>query len=146
MTLNPKDKKQLKYAGIGLASVILVYVVLRKKTESGGSSVDPTGNGGTVPNSTVFSASKTAQKLYEAMKEMGTDEDLIFTALQNVSQAQFGQVVTAFGVQSYNPSTGNQVNFTPWNLLKLYGLAYWLKNELESESYDTLRLKYQNYL
>jgi hypothetical protein len=93
----------------------------------------------------IFDPKLTAQKLYEAMKTAGTDEDYIFETLTGVSQTQFGAVIKAFGLKTYNSITGNQYGVIGTTLPKR-DLKYWLKNELEDNQYKLLRTKYPNYL
>ncbi|QEE49606.1 annexin [Flavobacterium alkalisoli] len=131
----------------GLAATVIIYNVVKKKTDISGNG-DPTGNGtGSTNPSVPFNANTIAEKLYDAMKNTGTDEDAIFSALRNVTQAQFAQVVAAFKYRSYNSTAGNQINYIPWgDPLPLKDLPYWLKNELSSSDYQKLSLKFPNYL
>jgi len=144
--MTPKEKKYLNYGFYGVAAVGILYLIFAESKEDGGGSEDPTGNGTTVPGSTVFNAKAIAEKLYDAMKETGTKTQQILTALETVSQTQFGQVVTAFGRRSYNAQMGNQINFNPFFNLPLVNLKGWLEEELDAGNYDTLRKKYPNYL
>lgn len=147
--MTAKEKKQLTYlGGIAVAGTIAYYLFFNKDT--GGSQLDPTGNGN-LPNAggattAVFDATRVAKALYDAMKETGTEETDILAILKNVNQIQFGQVVTKFGRKSYNSVTGNQYTFTPWGTLPLVGLKDWLKSELSASDYNILRLKYPNFL
>lgn len=144
--MTQKEKKYLNYGIYGIAATGILYLIFGNSKESGGGSEDPTGNGTTIPNSTEFNANIVAEKLYDAMKEMGTKTAQILTALATVNQANFGKVITAFGKRSYNSTTGNQINYTPWSSLPLEGLKYWLESELDEQTYETLRQKYPNYL
>lgn len=144
--MTQKEKKYLNYGFYGVVAVGTIYLIFGNSRESGGGSEDPTGNGNTIPNSTEFNASTVAEKLYDAMKEMGTKTAQILTALATVNQANFGKVVTAFGKRSYNSTTGNQINYAPWSPLPLINLKGWLESELDEQTYETLRQKYPNYL
>lgn len=90
----------------------------------------------------VFSASQKVALLYDAMNRYnGTDETLIFETLTSVTQAQFGQIVKAFGLKNYNRILGyNTIGGT-----KL-PLKTWLKEELNDADYNLLRKKFPLYL
>lgn len=135
--MTASDKKWLKIGGGTLAAIAL-YKIFAPKKDSSTSVDDPTGNGGT----SNFNANEVAEKLFIAMNQLGTDEDALFDALKNVSQAQFVQVFEAFGKKEYNPATGNQ---SGWFLLK-HDLKSWMKHELSSNDYGTLKLKFPNKL
>lgn len=145
-----KKNKIILGIAAGLAATVIIYNVVKKKTDISGTG-DPTGNGtgsaGSANPSVPFNANTIAEKLYDAMKNTGTDEDAIFSALKNVTQVQFAQVVAAFQNRSYNSTTGNQINYMPWgDPLPLRDLPYWLKKELSSSDYQKLSLKFPNYL
>ncbi|WP_157499525.1 hypothetical protein [Flavobacterium commune] len=143
MKITEQEKKNLTI-GIAVAiGGIVLYTVLRPKTES---FADPTGNGTYIPGQVAFNAKSVAGSLYNAMKDMGTDEEAIIEILKPVNQTQFAQVVTAFGRKSYNTVTGNQYSFDPFSSLPLLGLKDWLFNELSGKEYAILRLKYPYHL
>lgn len=144
--MTQKDKKYLNYGLYGVGAIGILYLIFGNSKESGGGSVDPTGNGNTVPGSIEFNAKTIAEKLYDAMKDMGTKTPQILTALATVNQSQFGQVFSAFGKRSYNSQMGNQINYNPFFPLPLVNLKGWLESELDDETYETLRQKYPNYL
>ena len=134
--MKPSDKKWL-LAGCGLVAAIVLYK--KFAPDNGGSKKDPTSG---VPEGYVFNATTVATKLYDAMKEMETDEEAIIKALQPVSKSQFDQVIAKFGKRSYNATLGNQYNFNPFSSLPLQPLAFWLKNELSTSRYNFLALKF----
>ncbi|WDO13056.1 hypothetical protein MH928_17255 [Flavobacterium sp. WW92] len=138
------QKNYLIYGGGALVLIVAAYYAFKPK--DGGSDTDPTGNGNTVPDTGKFDPFVTATTLWKAMYQSGTNENMIFAALKNVSQAQFAQVIQKFGQLKYNPTLGNQVNLNPFSDLDRYDLQFWLENELSESSYETLRLKYPNYL
>ncbi|ALM50310.1 hypothetical protein AMR72_16315 [Flavobacterium psychrophilum] len=141
--MTDKEKNYVKI-GVGVLGAIVLFKLVVPKTDNSGSAQDPTGNGSTpvgTPGGT-FNANATADKLYNAMKDLGTDEDKILNALMYVTPTQFAQVVKAFGKQSYNKTLGNQIRVIPWQPLTLYPLQVWLENELSSEQYNILALKY----
>lgn len=148
--MTPVQKQYAIYGGVALTIGIVAWLIFKPTSTTSGSygSNDPTGNGGILtPGGSVFSATNIAEKLYNAMKNSGTDEDLIFNSLQGVSQTQFGQVIQAFGKRSYNSLYGNQINYAPmFGSLPLEPLQVWLKSELSDQSYETLRQKYSYYL
>lgn len=129
--------------GIILAGTFAGIIFLNKKnTSQKGKYLDDNPES----NLTIaFDPKLVAQKLYEAMKTTGTDEDYIFENLTGVSQAQFAAVIKAFGLKPYNSLTGNQYGVIGTTLPKR-DLKYWLKNELSDKQYKLLRTKFPNYL
>lgn len=143
--MTPEQSKNIK-TGLGiLGGLALLYLIIGKKTDNSGAAIDPTGNGGYLPNP-VFNAKNVASSLYEAMKDSGTDEETILEVLKTVNQAQFAQVVTAFGRLSYNKTLGNQYNVNPLEALPKVDLKGWLYNELSTKDYAILRSKYPSIL
>jgi len=143
MKLTPKQKTYM-YIAIGLVAVVGGYLLLKPKIDGSGTGVDPTGNGTNDPGDTVsnFNAKKTAELLLSAMDQWGTEESIIVAALRSVSQAQFAQVIEAFGVVGYNDNTGNSTGIG----LKKRDLPYWLRAELSEEDYALWKQKYPTYL
>lgn len=147
--MTPNEKKYLQYGGIALGAGVLLYLVFGNKSGGGVLGEDPTGNSGAIPGggSTLpFNAKDKAAKLYDLMKGMFSDQKKIMAVLNGVSQAQFGQIRTAFGRKPYNKFTGNQQEVIFGPALDIYPLEDWLENELTSEQYETLVMKYPNYL
>lgn len=144
MKLTDKEKKAGIIIGV-VGAVIIGYFAFRKKPDGSTGFNDPTGNntGSTGGTLTTFNAKTIADNLYTYMDQFGTKEDEIIAELTNVTQTQFGQVISAFGLRNYNSWTGAD----DWGGSKL-GLVGWLKAELgvTSEEYKTLKLKYPNYL
>ncbi len=140
--MTPKEKEYAKYGVIALGSGLLVWLLARKPNESGGTQTDPTngntGGGYSIP----FNAASVAENLFQLMDGYGTKEDQIIAELTQVTQAQFAQVVQAFGKKPYYLFGSND-----W-FGDLQGLKYWLQEELgvTSDYYRTLKLKYPNYL
>lgn len=140
--MTPQQQEYLKYGGIAFLTGAIVWLVAGKSKESGGSQTDPTsgntGGGYTIP----FNAASTAENLFQLMDGYGTKEDEIIAELTQVTQAQFGQVVQAFGKKPYWMFGSNDF------LGDLQPLKYWLQEELgvTSDYYRTLKLKYPNYL
>lgn len=137
-------KKSTKIIGgaILLATIIGVWLISKKPTLKKGHYLDDNPETGI---SIQFNPKTIANQLHEAMRSLGTDEDLIFESLTGLSQTQFGSVVKAFGLKPYNKYTGNQMGVIGVNLPKL-GLKTWLKNELSDKQFKTLRYKFPNYL
>jgi hypothetical protein len=141
--ITPQQKKYLMIGG-GVLAAYLLYRAFSKGNDTSGSTIDPTGNGGTV--NPDFNPTVLAQNLYESMYEMGTDDEDVLPILQLIpTQAQFGQVNTKFGTRKYNPTTGNIYAVWPFDLDK-YPLRFWLKNELSNEAYAVAKKKYPTYL
>lgn len=137
--MTPNQKK----IAIGAGAGIILLLLLSKGNDNSGAQTDPTGNGDvTNPDNTVqaFNSKTIADGLYDAMAGFGTDEEEIMNLLRTVTQTQFGKVVTSFGKRKYNTYTGST------ELGSLQPLKVWLKEELATNEYNTLRLKYPNYL
>jgi hypothetical protein len=101
------------------------------------------GNSGTIGNTgQAFDAKTIANLLEKAMWDsFKTDESTIFQLLAPLSEAQFYNVMQAFGKRSYNTITGGN-GITVWE----YDLKTWLKSELNSGMYNTLQTKFYKYL
>jgi hypothetical protein len=129
---------------------ILVFVtgvyLLTKKGKDGTSILGPKkpkyideGDINLIP---VFSAKQKVSILYDAMnKYNGTDETLIFEALTDVTQSQFGLINKAFGLKNYNRMLGYNT-YGGTNL----PLKTWLREELSDSEYNLLRKKFPIYL
>lgn len=146
MEITAQQEENIKTGAYVLGAGLLIYFVFIKRKENAGVNIDPTGNGTYTPTLPSFNAKIVAENLYDAMKEIGTDEESILETLKTVSPAQFGLVVTAFGNRAYNTVTGNQYNFNPFVSLPKLPLKLWLKEELETKDYALLRAKYPNHL
>jgi len=96
-----------------------------------------------------FNAKEIVTMLYDAMKEANltnTDKrQTIFTALTGVSEAQFAQVIKAFGSRYYNTLTGNTY-FALWQTPVKHPLKVWLKEELSEQDYKLLKSNYPRQL
>ncbi|GEC80143.1 hypothetical protein [Flavobacterium aquatile] len=96
-----------------------------------------------------FNAKEVATMLYDAMKEANftntEKRKSIFTALTGVSEAQFSQVIKAFGSRYYNTLTGNTY-FALWQTPVKHPLKIWLKEELSEEDYKLLKSNYPKQL
>ena len=92
-----------------------------------------------------FDGKLIAETLFDAMKETDFTNDAkkitIFSALEGVSQEQFRSVVLAFGSRNYNTYFGNQ-RLAP----NKYPLKIWLKEELSTSDYTSLKTFYPKYL
>ena len=145
--MTPQEKKTALYVGGGVLLVGIGYLVFFNKSDTAGAYLDPTGNGTVLnPTTSSFNAKNIADNLYNAMRESGTDEDVIISELKNVSQPQFALIVKSFGRKQYNDTTGNQYNYIPFTQLPLVDLKGWLKSELSLQEYTNLRRKYPQYL
>jgi hypothetical protein len=141
--MTPQEIKYLKIAA-GVATGLFVLNLLLKSSPDSGA--DPTGNGNFIPSQAVFNAKNTADGLYLAMRDSGTEEEAIFEVLKTVNQAQFAQVVAAFGKRYYNATLGNQYRVNPFTDLPKVNLKGWLIEELSLKDYTALRAKYHNKL
>lgn len=142
MEISDKNKPKIIIGVIGAG--ILAWLIFRNSPDNGSSyGDDPTGNnpgGSSVP----FDAKLAAEKLYNAMRETGTDEKAIMQVFQTVSLSNFSKVYHAFGKRAYNTQLGNQYNFNPFFDLPRHTLSTWLEEELSKSSFQTLRTKYQS--
>lgn len=145
--MTPQEKKYLTYGGYAAGAGIAIWLLLRDP-ESGGGSVDPTGNTGVNPggSNAPFNAKDKAEKLYRLMEFSFSDKNAIMAVFVGVTELQFGQIKSAFGKRSYNEQLGNQQNWSPFFDLPLMGLEKWLKSELSATQFETLQLKYPNHL
>lgn len=150
-------KKSTKIIG---ASILLVtglglFFLNKGKnntTASGSGYLDDVNN-----DPALFSPKQVADALYYAMKDtgkslfssagfsVGTERDVIFETLSNVTATQFNSVVKAFGLLPYNKYTGNQ-SFVWGTTPTKYGLKTWLKEELPTKDYLLLKNKYPKNL
>lgn len=133
--MTEQETKYLKIGGGILLASVLLYFLLSKNPDSGASE-DPTQNSG-IP----FDPKMIASNLLLYMDKWGTDEEEIIAELSNINQTQFGQVFTAFGKKNYNSWTGGDDYGG-----SLQNLKYWLREELSDFYYDSLKLKYPNFL
>ena len=150
MAFTEQEKKIGTYVLL-IVGGILAFNLLTKKPDaqasngSGSGSVDdPTGNVGNT-NTEVFSASKKAAELLNAMDRFGTDEAAIFKTLNGVTQAQFGLIRQAFGLKQYN-GVSQGIPGDIFGLIPSIPLERWLEEELSSTSYATLKIRFPNYL
>lgn len=147
--MTPQQAKNIKIGvGVVVAGIVL-YLIFKDKNDGSGSSTDPTGNNGNNagnPTGSVFNANNVVETLYDAMREMGTDEDTIINTLRYVTASQFDVVFQKFGKRQYNKTLGNQYNFNPLSQLPYVDLKGWLQNELSITEYNNLKRKYPTKL
>lgn len=143
--LTDTDKRNLKYLA-AITGAVLLYKFFQKNQSDTGGATDPTGNGGATTIPAGFDAKKIALKLYDLMKDMGSDNMRIVAEFNNINESQFALVRNAFGRKSYNWVTGNQINPNPFTNLPLEPLEKWLYHELTDKQYSVLKLKYPKYL
>jgi hypothetical protein len=132
-----KNKNVILYSTAAVVGVVaLVKLFPGKDTTGNGEPVfdEPTNN----DTQNGFTAIAIANKLYEAMKGVGTDESAILEALTPLSETMFAQVVEAFGKKSY-------ITLVP-PFVASGDLIHWLKSELTSSEYKRLKQKYPNIL
>lgn len=70
-------------------------------------------------------------QLESAMGGMGTDEDLIFSLLENRTAKDLIRIYNRFGLRSYGTFTGTSATFTGVEM----NLFEWLKHELSKGDY-----------
>lgn len=143
--MTPQETKYLKYGAGAIGIGIIIYLLLQK-SDNGGANTDPTGNGSTIPSNINFNPNVVAELLYNAMREVGTNENKVINTLRTVSAPQFDLVFKAFGTRQYNDITGNQYAYLPWQTLPYVNLQGWLESELSEQEYENLRRKYPNKL
>lgn len=145
--MTPQEKTYLQYGIAAIALTTVLYFAFSDTTVANGAGTDPTGNndgpGGTAA---AFNAKNTAEDLYDAMREMGTDEDVVINTLRYVSPGQFILVFKEFGKRQYNKSLGNQYNLNPFTQLPFVDLKGWLQSELSVAEYANLKRKYPTKL
>lgn len=132
-----KNKKPILITSALVVGVVaIVKLFPGKDTTGNGEPVfdEPTNN----DTQNGFTAIAIANKLYEAMKGVGTDESAILEALTPLTETMFSQVVEAFGKKSY-------LTITP-PFVASGDLVHWLKSELTSSEYNRLKQKYPNVL
>lgn len=144
------NKKWIKPALIVAASVTAYVLLAKDKGQEWEEDYYSPSNGtGTKPTEPMIngrSVSDLAQTLHNAMKYSGTEEKIIFQTLETIDQEAFGKIFKRFGKRAYNSVLGNQTRVNPWAELPKLTLKEWFKHELSPTEYETLRLKYPNYL
>lgn len=133
MNLQPHIPKIVLGVGVG---VVLLSLVTTNKNNPNYDSGDSNNQPSTI---TDQEAKQKADTLYEAMNGMGTDEDMIFATLTGLTVADYNKVDSAFGYRSYNTYTG-----TSTGGINKYPLKTWLKEELSSSDYITLKNNFPN--
>lgn len=84
-------------------------------------------------------ANSYAERLYDAMRISGTDEEAIFAILKNLSTADYNKIYNAFGLRSYLPFLGESPFFVfKWGAKEL-SLTQWLVEELSSAEFAKLK-------
>ena len=125
MKLTPKQKPYL----IGGALMLILILLFRKKSAAAQEQQALT-NESTAAGTTNFPASQFfawANRLEQAMFDVGTDEDAIVAVFGNlINNADFLALKTAFGVRNY---TGG---FVPGFLSDDLSLDGWLQQELDN--------------
>jgi hypothetical protein len=147
--ISDQEKKILIGGTVILGGFIIYKLFFANKIDNSGTIIDPTGNGnnastgGVVPYS--FNAQAVANALYEEMAATFTNKDEIINILTPISKNQFSEVIKKFGNKSYNTLTNNNYAVIGFTLPK-YPLQRWLKEELDAQRYNTLKIKYSGIL
>lgn len=92
-----------------------------------------------LPPSTMsaLEAAAAAQSLYGAMKDPGTEEDVIFQTLESLTYNDFVKVSDAFGKKYYNETLGVEGGSL---FDDEFSLFEWLHFELEPEEFAQIKL------
>ncbi len=120
---------------IGIVLLGIIYIVTKsnglpdpeefEEYDSGGSSL------------TKAEARHKAELLYAAMKGMGTNEELVFQVLKDLSFADYGKVYNEFGKRYYNALVGEG----GWNVFTgEEDLNVWLISELTKGELEDLKV------
>jgi len=84
---------------------------------------------------TNIQAKNIAKQLFNSMNQFGTDEQMLFSSLENLTRFDFEKVYKYFGRKSYNGFT--EVEFIA--LEKQYkDLRYWMESELSDAFYGVI--------
>lgn len=89
---------------------------------------------------TAAQATETANLLWQAMKDAGTDSDLIESLIlsRNLTSSDMKMVVTAFGTKPYSYFGEPEFSWLPSENLNL---IEWLRRECESDLFDKIAIK-----
>lgn len=89
---------------------------------------------------TAAQATETANLLWQAMKDAGTDSDLIESLIlsRNLTSSDMKMVVTAFGTKPYSYFGEPEFAWLPSENLNL---IEWLRRECESDLFDNIAIK-----
>lgn len=130
--------KPIPIAVVGVGLTVLILGLTAGKSKKSIIYLDAENAGAN--NNVDFNAFDVARTLEIAMNQYGTDEDTIMQALSEISVSQMKQVISAFGSKRYNTWTGDSYG------IYSYPLKVWLKEELSTSSYLTLKSKFKNLL
>ena len=95
-----KIDKIAQYALLGIAANIAYKVLVKGKQGEVDLPTDPSSGTGLF-TFTQQEAQTIADRLYYAMADIGTDESLLFSSLQNLTAQQLIQVYNAYGTRPY---------------------------------------------
>ena len=128
--------KYRKPIGFTILGLIAAYILWRayKKAFPGGIKQDRS-----LPPAVITDtqAITTAERLFEAMRSSGTDEDAIMQALEGINHNDFVKISDAFGTRSYIPATGSHPLYD-WMGEDL-DLVEWLLSELSNSEIKRLK-------
>lgn len=140
MSFYQKYKKEIHtVGGIALAIVTLAIILPKKDTTgNGGRTTDHQGNL-LDPSGNIFKPQEVAQQLYNVMSSWGKDSATVLDILKKRVPANgFNDLKSAFGTPQYNWLTGGTA------LGSNRDLIFWLKEELTSEHYITVKSLFPN--
>jgi len=148
LDLNDLAKKYLLGVGCVLGGVVLYLVIKKiKKNNIQNSLSNSVQSTYTVTSSekneaktngfTESTATTYANRLYNAMKGVGTDEDTVVSTIESLKSAgELKMVCSAFGTQKY----------TTWSLQTVYGdLVTWLKDELSGSTLKRVKAVFNKF-
>lgn len=95
-----KIEKIAQYALIAIAANMAYKLFGRRKDGTVDIPTDP-GSGTGILTFTQQEAQTIADRLYYAMADIGTDENLLFSSLQNLTAQQLVMVYNAYGTRPY---------------------------------------------
>ena len=95
-----KIDKIAQYALLGIAANIAYKLLIKGKQGEVDLPTDPSSGTGLF-TFTQQEAQTIANRLYYAMADIGTDESLLFSSLQNLTAQQLIQVYNAYGTRPY---------------------------------------------
>lgn len=148
------NKKPLLYIGGAIAIVIVGYAIV-SKLKGGISGLFTDKSSSATPFKPLFFddkkstisnelANSYANQFYNSMKNIGTNEDTIYSVLQKLQKKEdFIKVYNAFGLKSY---TGSLIGGSPtyperWlGSYDDYDLIEWFRAELSIKNYPTYSL------
>ncbi len=140
-----KNKKTIwTVGGIAVSIITLAFLLPKKDTtgSDGTGGVSEGNTGGTQNGGNSFDAGNVANQLYAVMSDVwwlrSSDILKIFSDRVPRTNSAFVSLYSAFGKRQYNKATGGTSFGADRDLIE------WLKAELSSDHYETLKSFYPN--